>query len=371
MEVIIFSRDSLGVAVIPPIKLHPYLKLLYKNVEKNGINIIDLNWRFSFLKLLFMRKKISVVHLHWIEFYFTSLNPLVTFFKIYVFIFQFLLFKILKLKIMVTLHNVVPHERAFPKLVQVFFAWALKLSDGIIVHNYYAKRFVVEVYETNAKKIFVIPHGNFLNYYPESITPPKEAKAKLGISLDKFVLLFFGTIRPYKGINLLLSSFEEAVKKNPQLFLIVAGDCQDASLRTELTKFQVCFPENCMFKLDYVPDSEVSTLMKIANIGILPYQEITSSGAALLFISYGLPLIASNLPAIKEILKDGSCFFFNRNDPKSLEKTILIAARNTTLYNFSKEKIQNSAKLLGWQKIADSTIFAYYKLIKEKFALTS
>jgi glycosyltransferase involved in cell wall biosynthesis len=239
------------------------------------------------------------------------------------------------------------------------------MSDGIVVHNNYSKRFTEEVYKINANKLFVIPHGNFLNYYPDNINSSEETKERLGILPDKFVLMFFGIIRPYKGINLLLRSFEEAVKKNPKLFLLIAGKCSNVKLRTELIRFQARFPENCMIKIDYIPDSEVSILMKIADIGILPYSEITSSGVALLFMSYGLPIIASNLPAMREILENASSLFFNKDDPKSLEEAILVAPRKTKLPEFSRKKILESANLFDWSKIADVTISAYYSLLKE------
>jgi glycosyltransferase involved in cell wall biosynthesis len=240
------------------------------------------------------------------------------------------------------------------------------MSDGIIVHNNYSKRFAEEVYKINANKLFVIPHGNFLDYYPENPSSSEETRKRLGISPDKFVLMFFGIIRHYKGIDLLLRSFEGVVKRNPKLFLLIAGKCSDAKLRTELIRFQARFPENCMIKTDYIPDNEVSILMKIADIGILPYSEIASSGVALLFMSFGLPIIASNLPAMREILEDAPSIYFAKNDPKSLEEAILIASRQPKLSKSSRGEIVESVKSFAWPIIADKTISAYWSLIQKR-----
>lgn len=358
-----FKKKLFGIAVIPPIYREPYLRLLYRNVSSKGIDVFDSTWKVSSLKLLFLRRNIRIVHVHWLEHYFKSSNPLITACASCIFIFQFMFFKILRLKIMVTLHNVVPHERQFPRVEHVIFAWALHLSDGIIVHNNYSKRFAEEVYKINAKKLFVIPHGNFLNYYPNSTTSSEEAKKNLGILPDKFVLMFFGIIRPHKRIKLLTSSFAEAVKKDPRLFLLIAGRCLDASVRTELIRFQARFPDNCLIKTYHIPDDEVSTLLKAADIGVLPYQKVTSSGAALLFTSYGLRLITSDLPAMREILEKTPSIYFNKDDPKSLEEAILVASRKTELSGFNRD-ILESARFFDWSKIADLTISAYCNLTK-------
>lgn len=359
------KKRLLGIAVIPPINLEPYLRLLYRNVAGKGIDVLDSNWRIASLRLLFLRRRIRIVHIHWLEHYFKSSNPLVTACASFVFISQFIFIKMIGLKIMITLHNVVPHERVFPRVEHVIFAWALHLSDGIIVHNDYSKRFTEEVYKIKARKISVIPHGNFINYYPDNITSTEEAKRTLGILPDKFVLLFFGIIRPHKGIGLLTSSFEEAVKKNPQLFLVIAGKCLNTRLRTELIRFQAHFPENCKIKLNHIPDNEVTTFMRAANVGMLPYHKVTTSGAAILFMSYGLPLIVSGLPAMRETLGNASATYFVRDDPKSLEEAILAASRKAKLSDSDRKEILESAKLLDWSEIADATVAAYHNLISK------
>jgi glycosyltransferase involved in cell wall biosynthesis len=361
-------KKRLGIAVIPPIDLEPYLRLLYRNVASKGIDVFDSTWMASSLKLLFLRRRISIVHVHWLEHYFKSPNPIVTACASLVFIFQFVFFKIIGLKTMVTLHNVVPHERVFPRVEHMIFAWTLHFSDGVIVHNDYSKRYAEEVYKIDARKIFVIPHGNFINYYPDDNMSSEEAKKTLGILPDRLVLLFFGIIRPHKGIDLLISSFEEAVGKSPQLFLLIAGKCLDVRLRTELIRFQDRFPKNCKIIMNHIPDNEVSALMRAADVGMLPYRKVTTSGAALLFMSYGLPLIASDLPAMRETLGNTSTTYFGSDDSKSLEDAMLVASRKAKLSDSDQKKILESARLLDWSKIADATIAAYYHLISHPHA---
>ena len=98
----------------------------------------------------------------------------------------------------------------------IIFTLALRLSDGIIVHNNYAKEFVINVYKPHLDRIFVIPHGNYLEYFPDSNITREEAKKTLGILPNKIVFIFFGNIRPYKGINLLLASFGQGQSKEIQ-----------------------------------------------------------------------------------------------------------------------------------------------------------
>ena len=357
--------ESFGVVVIPPVYFHPYLKLLYGHLSKLGVNVYSLNLRGmkAFLKIFWKKRRIRLIHFHWIEFYLRSRVFLSTIIKIYRFILQLLFLKFAtRLRIVVTLHNVMPHERFFPRIEHVAFALALRLSDSIIVHNHYARKLVQKIYGINADKISVIPHGNFLDYYPDFISSI-EARRRLGVPLNKFVLLFFGRIRPYKGVYLLLDAFKRALKRNNKLFLMVVGKPHSIKLARELIKFNRVYSKNSMVRLGFVSDDEVQIFMNAADIGVLPYQKITTTGALLLFMSFGKPVIVSKLPPIMEVVNDDFAIFFDSGDPSSLEEAILRAAMKMNHLSFMGERALEAAKLYDWEKIAYMTFHVYKSLL--------
>ena len=147
---------------------------------------------------------------------------------------------------------------------------------------------------------------------------------------------------------------------------MIAGGCSDNKLKADLIYFQRLFPDNCLFKINHIPANEVSNLMKVADIGLLPYNEITTSAAAMLFMSYGLPLIASDLPAMKEILEKTPCQFFSNNNAISLEDAISKAIpKLTKLTDMDRLKIKEHTKLFDWSTISYATVSTYYKLIQK------
>lgn len=353
--------------MVPPVYFHPYLKLLYSHLSKFGVNAYSLNFRSirDFFKIFrWKRKNTCLIHFHWIENYLRSRFLISTLIKIFKCILQILFLKlIIRLKVVITLHNVIPHELFFPKIEHLAFSLVLKLSDSIIVHNCYAKKFAQKLYGLSPNKISVIPHGNFLNYYPNTLSSI-EAREKLGIPLDKFVILFFGHIRPYKGIHLLLNAFKYALKRNRKLFLIIAGKPHNVEVIRELMDFIKAFPDHCMIKLGFILDNDVQIFMNAADIGVLPYKKITTSGSLLLFMSFGKPVIVSKLPPITEIASDDFAIFFDPNTPHSLENAILNAARKgDSLFLMGKRALE-VAKLYDWKRIALMTFHVYACLLR-------
>jgi len=364
--------DVVGVIVLFPGFPAPYSRLLYRNVAKCGVDVylrrlhhggfLDL-----VLKALQGRRGIRIVHLHLIEFCFRSHSVLGASMMAYNFVLKLVFLRfIMRLRIVITLHNAVPHERLYPKIEHVVFALALRLSDRIIVHNNYSRKLAERIYKVCAQKMSLIPHGNFLDYYSDTTKSRSraEARKKLGIPMHKFVLLFFGRIRHYKGVQLLLQAFKKAVDRNPNLFLVIAGKPWDLRLERELREFQRHFPANCLIEMGYVPDSEVQAFMNAADVGILPYHIITTPGSLLLFMSFGKPTIAPRLPPIEELVSNDFCILYEKNDPDSLVEAILtIATTHGSLSTMGKKALER-AKAYDWMKAAHMTSSLYSDLLR-------
>ncbi len=340
---------------------NPYSTLLHAQIKERGFTVWEhKKGRLEWLSHL---GKAGIIHLHWIEYFFIVrkykwLTPSRSFLYI-----GFLIFVkyVLRKKIVVTLHNLVSHERLYPRLEHRMFALTLKLADGVIVHNDYSKKEACRMYNTDENKIRIIPHGNFSSYYPDHISK-EAARDILKIPKNKFVMLAFGIIRQYKGVEELLDILEALLVDEKGLFIIIAGTCNDDTLAKRLKEFSNRFEQNSLVRTEFIPDEDVQILMNASDVGILPYLEITTSGALLLCMSFRKPVIVPDLEPVKELLQDSGIYYKHGNS-QDLAKVIIKAKSGSyNLEKLSQEVFQISQKY-QWDDIADKTVEFYNTLL--------
>ncbi len=338
----------------------PYIELLYAQIGNRNFGVYKCESRLDLLKGL---KKAAIIHLHWIEgYFFVPHHKHLTLLKSLVFI-SYLIFVryVARRKIVITLHNLVPHRMLYPVLEYRMFAFTLKLADGVIVHNNYSQKMACRMYNIGEDKIRVIPHGNFSLYYPNHISK-EEARSKLKIPKNKFVMLSFGGIRKNKGLEELLDVLEELSVYEKDLFIIIAGACGDAALAKRLKEFSNKFGQSSLVRTEYIPDEDIQILMNASDVGILPYREITTSGALLLYMSFKKPVIVADLEPIEELLQD-SGIYYKHGDSEDLAKVILGAKRGSyNLVKLAQEVFEISQKY-QWNDIADKTVEFYDDLL--------
>lgn len=134
---------------------------------------------------------------------------------------------------------------------------------------------------------------------------------------EKINLLFFGLIRDYKRLDLLIAALNSL--PNANLRLIIAGYCNDFS------KYQKMIKDSSMYQLDirFIKNEEIADLFTICDFLVLPYDDATQSGPSLIALHYGLPIIASDQPSFKEMIKEGETgFLFPKGDMHSLKKLL-------------------------------------------------
>lgn len=356
------QRHVLGVVVIPPIRRNSYLQQLYKPLV-DKIRIYGL-WLKQSWKLIFYRKSANVVHIHWIEHLYRyyrhqRLHPLYLFFVVATPFVLVISKYVLRYRIVATLHNVQPHEPIAAD--RAMFRIVLSLCDRVIVHARFSARLALKVYGKQLEsKIVVIPHGNFVSCYPNEVTKDVARRA-LGLRKRDFVLLFFGNIRPYKGVDVLLEAFRLVSKKKKNMVLVVAGrlrmDAYGKLIRSTAEKL-----DNCLFRSGFVPDDEVQLFLNSADVGVLPYRRITTPGSAFLFMSFGKPLIAPNFSVIREVCSSDFCFFFKPNDVKSLCDAIMKAYRNRDMVDEMGGHARLRAERYNWDSISQKHLLLYQTL---------
>lgn len=264
-------------------------------------------------------------------------------------------------KIVITIHDVIPFN-CRPLEMRCLNS-IYKTADRILLHTETCMKQYKQFFSTRTE-LSIISQG-FRNKRDYTVVPKDEARKQLGISEKKKVILFFGIIRESKGADILLKAFEIAVKKNPELFLVLVGGLQKVSSEyyNELADKDLV-KNNSIVRYEYIPAEMEKVYFSAADVLCLPYREIYQSGVAQLGLVYELPMIATDVGEMKEVVINGvNGLIVNKENVDELADAILkIFSSKNNLQDMS-----NKSKELGLNEFsldikANKTIEAYNKL---------
>jgi len=268
------------------------------------------------------------------------------------------------IKIVYTAHNILPHE-VLAKHKKIYNR-IYRTVDKIIVHAEQNKIELIQGFNIPKEKIEVIPHGNFIEVAKLNPELTKfEARQILGLERNAFYILFFGNIRPYRGLDILLKAMVY-LKNIPRIKLIVAGQMKEVSICEDLVDL-LRIRDAITFYLEYIPLRYVGQYFYASDVAIFPYRKIYQSGAIHMAYAFRRPVISTKVGGIPEIVDNGkSGLLIPPEDPKILAKAIL------KMYNAPKKQLErigeytyNLAKTkFSWDKIANKTIKLYQEIYK-------
>lgn len=274
--------------------------------------------------------------------------------------FTILLFaKLRRKKTIATIHNVLPHEQSvFDKILSapVFF-----LVDYFIVHSNKNGQELQQIFKIQRNKIVQIPHG-VSNSFNGLIIPKNDARKKIGVPLDRKTILFFGNIREYKGLDVLLEAFYLLIKKRKDVFLIIAGTPRVKWEEYEKIINKYNLEENIKLFLDFIPSADMKYFYYSSDLVVLPYKEFTAqSGIGTDTLSFGKPLVVTNVGGLSDLVKDKR-FVIEPNNPDDLADKILAVFNDENLYMKLSRESGELADEYSWSKIAENTIESYNNL---------
>jgi glycosyltransferase involved in cell wall biosynthesis len=197
-----------------------------------------------------------------------------------------------------TVHNLRPHEPVQPRLESLLGRVVSRVSDALVAHSAYAQTRIQEVWG-RGRNVVVIPHGNYVGLFPPPPLDRTELRSKLGIPDDAYVFLAFGQVRAYKRLGDLVSAFRTLDRED--LRLVIAGKPVPAGEGARLRAATAADPR-VLLDLREVPDGEVAGLHACADAAVLAYRDVFSSGALLLALSFGLPVIAPDVGTAAEVV---------------------------------------------------------------------
>ena len=239
-----------------------------------------------------------------------------------------LYYRILGKKIVMTAHNVNRARRDGRDSVanRLSLRIQYRLAHHIFVHTEKMKEELVKDFGVCGKVVTVIPYG-INNALPAAKFAAEEAKHRLGISSLEKTILFFGNMRPSKGLDNLLAAFEQLQAKDPNYRLIVAGrpvrGHNDDWKRTREALLRLEAKGRVLLRNEFIPDHDIPLYFTAADVLILPYSEIFQSGVLFLGYSFGLPVIATDVGDLKKDIVEGQTGFICKpRDTDSLAAAI-------------------------------------------------
>jgi glycosyltransferase involved in cell wall biosynthesis len=365
MKILVYPKD-----------INPYQELLYEELrQKKNIFFTYLETEFlnshtlglillPYRLIKYRLNRYDIFHLHW-TFAFSLpsksklfLNFLTRAFFLIYFVLFLKLIKLLNFKLIWTVHNVLPHEKQFINDVwaRIFLS---KLCDAKIVHS---KSTIGEMRKLglNTKNTYITSHGNYIGVYKNNITK-ESARKYFEFNEKDFVFLFFGMIEPYKGVEDLLETFKQLIKKRKNVRLLIAGKCDNKDLKKMLNNYKEELKEDVKIYTEYIKNDKIQYYFNCADAVVYPCKKITTSGSVILALSFGKPIICPEIGDLKELPNNIGFFYKPRN-----KKGLLNCMEKVILNKEKLEKIgKNSfdyANSLSWDKIAEKTYNIYKNL---------
>ena len=286
-----------------------------------------------------------------------------------------LYYKLLGKKLLLTVHNVNAGKRddndSF--LNRLTLKIQYRTVDHLFVHTEKMKGELLQDFGIKAKAVSVIPFG-INNSVPDTELTPALAKQHLGIKDGEKVMLFFGAIRPYKGLEYLVNAFLKLAEKDSKYRLIIAGepkkDCEKYIGDIQQVISDSPHGSRVIQKTEHVPDEETELYFKAADVLVLPYTHVFQSGVLFLGYSFGLPVVAADVGSLKEEIIEGQTGFSCKPcDSEELAKAIKKYFESDLFLhlNQKKQEIKDYANAQhSWDVVGEITRDVYAKLLGER-----
>ena len=285
--------------------------------------------------------------------------------------FLMLYYKLLGKRIVLTAHNVNADRRDSKDTILNRLTLGIQywFADHLFVHTEKMKRELIEDFSVHGSRVTVIPFG-INNSVPNTRLTTDDARQRLGIQDGERVILFFGRITPYKGLEYLIAAFQRILARREDYRLIIAGrpdNCERYWQTIQEAIREDANRERVLLRAEFIPDDETEVYFKAADVLVLPYKDIYQSGVLFLGHSFGLPALAADVGSLRDEIVEGKTgFVFMREDPVDLAKAIerYFASDLYANLNSRRREIRDYAtERHSWDVVGQITMSVYAGLL--------
>jgi glycosyltransferase involved in cell wall biosynthesis len=262
-------------------------------------------------------------------------------------------------KLIITVHDV---ESFAPLAISgTMIGRVYRLADRFVVHNQVCKHELVEKLGVVPARIEVVPSGNYVNEACEG-SNPLQARSALGIGETNQVILFFGQIKEVKGLDILIEAIPAVARQIPEVTLLIAG----RPWRDDFSSYEriidgLGIRSRCVLHIRYIPNEELGLYFAAADVVVLPYRRIYQSAVILMAMSYGRPVVVSDLPGMTEMVTDGqNGYVFAQGSKDALaEQLVQVLQNERGREAVAARAMEYIRQNNGWEQIGIQTAMLY------------
>ena len=200
-------------------------------------------------------------------------------------------------------HNVYPHEAG--RVSILLSRVVLRTGDACLVHSEQERQRLLEANPHATVTVQGLPVFS-LGSRHTALRPRQAAREDLGLSQAARVFLFFGIVRPYKGLDDLIAAFVHVRQELPEAVLLVAGEFWEPRIRYEKLIQDLGLCGSVRIDDRYVPDQDLVTYMSAADVVVAPYRRVTGSAVVQTARGLGVPVLATRMGGLVELAKSDS-----------------------------------------------------------------
>jgi D-inositol-3-phosphate glycosyltransferase len=245
-----------------------------------------------------------------------------------------------------------------------------RLCHHILVHTTAMKDELVTDFGIPSSRVNVIPFG-INNTCPSTALGRDEARERIGLGSREKVLLFFGQIAPYKGLEYLTAAMSELARDDKNLRLVIAGRIKPGYARywnviqTEISHADL--EHRIIQHIRFIPEAEVEVYFKAADVLVIPYVEIFQSGVPFLSYSFGLPVIATDAGSLRnDVIAAKAGVLCRRADPADLARAVRSYFASDLYHDLDRHRhtIQEFAnERNSWTKVGEIIESVYQRVL--------
>lgn len=219
-------------------------------------------------------------------------------------------------KIVAITDNVIPHEARPGDMA--FTKYFLKSPDGFLAMS---RDVLKDLKNFTAKPSVFSPHPVYDNY--GDAVSKETARERLGLNLTDKYILFFGFIRKYKGLDILLEVMKDKQIRESGIQLIVAGEFYDdrATYDQQIAEYGIA--DSVKLFTEFIPNEEIKYYFSATDLVVQPYRTATQSGITQVAYHFEKPMVVTNVGGLAEVVPDGRVGFVTQPDPTEIATAIV------------------------------------------------
>lgn len=338
---------------------NPYKRFLIQKLQAQGIQIELKQCTVFFVPTVLQSGIPKALHFHVLHSFLLARNPVTQFLKFVFFITQLLTLKLLGIRLIWTVHEWADKIRSDRQNIPPLYAAVIgRCLDAVICHCLSTQRTIEQAMNLARDcKVQVIPHGHYIDAYPNHISQIN-ARKKLDISSKSTVFLLFGSIYRYKGVIETIDAFKALQETDQEVILLISGNLKEADLQEEINK-RIMGCKNIRFIDQRIPEEEVQVHMNASDCVLTPYRTFTTSGVAVLVMSFARACIAPNVGFFEDILDEDGSILYDFDSPTGLQEAMEIALdAKSKLFEMGQHNLEIAQKW-DWETIAGKTFSLY------------